>query len=67
MSKFNKNDRVKTPVGDGSVIGCEYEWEMDCTWVQVELDSPVTQKGCHGDAVTQYIGEFRDSNLEKID
>lgn len=66
MTRFNKGDRVQTPVGNGSVISTERDWERECTWVEVQLDVSVTQPGCHSNTVTQSVGEFKDSSIQKI-
>ena len=62
---FRKDDRVTTPNGEGTVIATELDLERRCTWVEVNLDTPVTQKGCHGDSVTQSVGEYKSSDLKK--
>ncbi|NDJ26075.1 hypothetical protein GS682_31755 [Nostoc sp. B(2019)] len=66
MTRYKEGDRVQTPVGDGSVISTERDWDRECIWVEVRLDAPVTQSGCHGNTVTQSVGEFKESGIQKI-
>jgi hypothetical protein len=66
MTRFKKGDRVQTPVGSGSVISIERDWDRECIWVEVRLDVPVTQMGLHGSSVTQASGEFQDYTIQKI-
>lgn len=66
MNGFSKGDKVATPVGTGVVKGKEIDPDTGTTWFQVSLDNPVTQDGCHGNAVTQTVGEFQGDRLKKL-
>lgn len=62
--------QFKIPRGDtvqGEVIHSEFDKDYCETWYEVRLDTPETQKGCHGDEVVQGITEVRASDVKYLD